>query len=128
MVVREDGAGADQEGQGSRDVATKKGGRTGVCAEKMVRAVSIGEKAAFAMVVKGRKRVKAWKRFLTALPGVLTHARGRGVSGNVPTRLPKTFPRGQSRPVRVHAEERGRRTCACSTSDWRTVINATVLI
>ena len=120
MVVREDGAGADQEGQGSRDVATKKGGRTGVCAEKMVRAVSIGEKAAFAMVVKGRKRVKAWKRFLTALPGVLTHARGRGVSGNVAIPLLRTFARP---PATVDAEECERRTCACAISDWRTVNN-----
>ena len=103
MVVREDGAGADQEGQGSRDVATKKGGRTGVCAEKMVRAVSIGEKAAFAMVVKSRKRVKARMRFLTTLPGVMIHARGRDVIGNVRTPLLRTFVRCPYPPVRVRA-------------------------
>ena len=52
----------------------------------MVSAIVIGEKAAFAMVVKARKRVKARKIFLTALPGVMTHERGRSGSGNVPTR------------------------------------------
>ena len=31
----------------------------------------------------------------TAFPGATTHARGRGVSGNVPTSLPRTVPRGQ---------------------------------
>ena len=60
----------------------------------MVTAIVIGEKAAFSMVVKARKRVKARKIFLTALPGVMTHARGRGVSGNVANPLPRTFARG----------------------------------
>ena len=86
------------------------------------------EKAAFAMVMEARKRVKARKRFITILPGVMTHVKGRSVSGNVPTLLPKTFPRDQSPPARVHAEECGRRTCACATSDWRTVINGTACI
>ena len=94
-----DGAGADQERPGSGDVATKKGGRC-----KMVTAIVIGEKAAFAMVVKSRKRVKARMRFLTTLPGVMIHARGRDVIGNVRTPLPKTFPRGQSLQVKVHAK------------------------
>ena len=58
-------------------------------------AIVIGEKAAFAMmVVKARKRAKAREKFLTALPGVMTHARGRGVSGNVANPLPRTFARG----------------------------------
>ena len=65
-------------------MATKKGGRC-----KMVTAIVIGEKAACAMVVKARKRVKERKSFLTALPGVRNHAIGRGVSGNVPTPLPR---------------------------------------
>ena len=57
-------------------------------------AIVIRQKAAFAMVVKATKRVKAWKTFLLALPGVMTRARGRGVSGNVATPLPRTFARG----------------------------------
>ena len=60
----------------------------------MVTAIVIGQEVAFAMVVKATKRVKARKRLLPALPGVLTHARGRGVSGNVATLLPRTFARG----------------------------------
>ena len=51
-------------------MATKKGGRTGVCAEYMVTVVKvIGENTAFAMynmVVEARKRVNVRKRFLTA--------------------------------------------------------------
>ena len=35
------------------------------------------EKAAFAMVMEARKRVKARKRFITILPGVMTHVKGR---------------------------------------------------
>ena len=77
-----------------RGVATKKGGRTRVCVEYMVTATVIGQKAAFAMVVKATKRVEARKRFLPALPGVMTHGRGRGVSGKVATPLPRTFARG----------------------------------
>ena len=65
--------------------------------------------------------MKAGKRLLTPLPGLSTHARGRGVSGNVPTPLLSTFPRSQCPPARVHAKELGRRTCACVTSDGRTV-------
>ena len=94
----------------------------------MIHAIVIGEKAAFAIVVKARKRVKVRERFLTVLPGVMAHIRGRGVSRNVPTPLPRTFLRGQQPPVRVHAEECGRRTCACATCDWRTVIDSTVLL
>ena len=65
-------------------MATKKRRRTGVCAEWMVTPIVIGEKAAFANVVKAMKWEKARKGFLKALPEVMTHARGRGVSGNVP--------------------------------------------
>ena len=71
-------------------------------------------------VVKATKRVKARERFLPALPGVLTHARGRGVSGNVAIPLLRTFARP---PATVDAEECERRTCACAISDWLTVNN-----
>ena len=55
-------------------VATKKGGRTGECAQQMVAVVVvIEEEAAFAIIVKARKRMKARKRFLTALQGVVIY-------------------------------------------------------
>ena len=82
-----DAVGADHEGRGSGDEEER--------TDWGVRRVDGDGDSDRRKGTKARKRVKGRKRFLTAMSGVMTRARGRGISGNVPTPVPKTFPRSQ---------------------------------
>lgn len=103
----EGGGGADREAEGR--VATSQRGRNRMGAELMVTVTLISERTAFSMVLNTTNTAKAGKHSLVAVPDPVLHAGGRGaVSGKSPAVLPTSW-------SPVHAEEVGRRTCACAT-------------